>query len=57
MKVLSRIFDNRINSTNLYIEISFGEYLSFAKEIIGNNDLQRKRVKNLKQYILCLKMT
>ena len=55
MKVLSRIFDNRINSTNLYIEISFGEYLSFAEEIIGNNDLQRKRVKKSKTVYSLLK--
>ena len=55
MKVLSRAVDNRINSTNLYVEISFGEYLSFARDIISNNDLQRKRVKTSKTVYSLLK--
>ena len=42
---MSKIFDNRINSCNLYVETTFGEYLSFAKDIIKNNELQRKRVR------------
>ena len=56
MKVLSRAVDNRINSTNLYVEISFGEYLSFARDIISNNDLQRNALRRLKLYILCSRM-
>lgn len=55
VKVLSRAVDNRINSTNLYVEISFGEYLSFARDIISNNDLQRKRVKTSKTVYSLLK--
>ena len=55
MNILSRAFDNRINSVNLYIEISFEEYLTFAKDIIGNNELQRKRVKKSRTVYSLLK--
>ena len=55
MQIMSRIFDNRINSTNLYVETTFGQYLEFAKSIIKNNDLQRKRVKTSKTVYSLLK--
>ena len=55
MNILSRSCDNRINSINLYIEISFREYLTFAKDIIGNNELQRKRVKKSRTVYSLLK--
>lgn len=55
MKVMSEIFDNRINSWNFYVETTFGEYLLFAREIIKNNDLQRKRVKTSKTIYSLLK--
>lgn len=55
MQIMSRIFDNRINSTNLYVETTFGEYLEFARSIIRNNDLQRKRVKTSKTVYSLLK--
>lgn len=55
MQIMSRIFDNRINSTNLYVETTFGEYLEFARSIIKNNDLQRKRVKTSKTVYSLLK--
>lgn len=45
MVIMSNIYDYRIKSTNLYIETTFGEYLQYAKDLIKNNDLQRKRVK------------
>lgn len=45
MEIMSRIYDHRIKSTNLYVETTFGEYLQYAKDLIKNNDLQRKRVK------------
>lgn len=45
MEIMSNIYDYRIKSTNLYIETTFGEYLQYAKDLIKNNDLQRKRVK------------
>lgn len=55
VKIMSKAVDKRINSTNLYVEISFGEYLSFARDIINNNDLQRKRVKTSKTVYALLK--
>ena len=55
MNVLTSIKDHRINSYNLYVEASFGEYLSFAKNITANNDLQRKRVRTSKTVYSLLK--
>lgn len=52
---MSRIYDHRINSTNLYVETTFGEYLEFASEIIKNNDLQRNKVKTSKSVYSLLK--
>ena len=52
---MSRIKDYRINSMNLYVETTFGEYLSFADQIIKNNELQRKRVKTSKSVYSLLK--
>ena len=54
MEIMSRIKDYRINSINLYVETTFGEYLSFADQIIKNNELQRKRVKTYKLILLIL---
>ena len=42
---MSNIFDYRIKSKNLYVETTFGEYLQYAKDLLKNNELQRKRVK------------
>lgn len=55
MKIMSKIFDQRINSWNIYVESTFGEYLEFAKKIINNNELQRKRVKTSKTVYSLLK--
>lgn len=55
MLIMSKIFDQRINSWNLYVESTFGEYLKFAKKIINNNELQRKRLKTSKTIYLLLK--
>lgn len=55
MQIMSRIYDHRINSTNLYVETTFGEYLEFAGKIIRNNDLQRNRVKTSKSVYSLLK--
>jgi hypothetical protein len=46
MKILSRIFDNRINAHNILTEISICEYLEIANFISKNNPLQRKRLKS-----------
>ncbi|HII4481709.1 TPA: hypothetical protein ACY4S0_001761 [Clostridium perfringens] len=55
MKIISRIDDKKISSTNIFIEIEYKEYLSFSKKIIHNNDLQRKRVKSSKTVYSLLK--
>ena len=55
MKIMTKIYDQRINSRNVYVESSFGEYLKFAKKIIHNNELQRKRVKTSKTIYSLLK--
>lgn len=52
---MSKILDNRINSWNLYVETTFGEYLKFAGKVINNNELQRKRVKTSKTVYSLLK--
>lgn len=46
MKILGKYTDKRINSEIMLLEIKYGEYLSFAKDIIKNNPLQRKKVSN-----------
>ena len=55
MKIISRIEDRRISSTNIFVEITYKDYLSFSKKIIDNNDLQRKRVKSSKTVYSLLK--
>jgi hypothetical protein len=45
IKVVSKIKDKRINAQNVLVEISVGEYIDIAREIILKNEFQRKRVK------------
>lgn len=44
IKVLTESFDKRINTRNIFVEMSYGEYLSISSEILSNNPYQRKRV-------------
>lgn len=46
MKLISTLLDGRINAKNLLIEIPAREYLSIAKEILANNEFQRRRVRS-----------
>lgn len=55
MKVLSRIEDKRITSWNIFVEITIGDYLEFAMDILENNDMQRKKVKSSKSVYSLLK--
>ena len=55
MNIMSKIYDKRINSWNIYVESSYKEYLEFAPKIISNNELQRKRVKTSKTVYSLLK--
>jgi hypothetical protein len=46
MKIASKLNDGRISATNYLIEINIGSYIDIARKILGNNQLQRKRVAN-----------
>lgn len=45
-KILSKIMDKKIETENLLIETTYGEYLKVAGTIIESNEYQRKRVKS-----------
>lgn len=55
MKILSKYLDKRINSINIFVETTFGEYLSFARGLIDNNEFQRNRVRSSKTVYSLLK--
>ncbi|MDV7210200.1 hypothetical protein [Azotobacter beijerinckii] len=46
MKIVSKLHDKRINAINLQIEMHAKDYIMIAQEIISNNELQRRKVKN-----------
>lgn len=46
MKLINKIFDNRIKAYNLLFEISIGDYYQMSKSIIDKNEFQRRRVKS-----------
>lgn len=46
MKIISYLFDGRINAKNYLIEMTAEEYLNIARHILANNEFQRKRVKS-----------
>lgn len=48
MEVKSRIFDHRINSENVLIQTTLGEYLDLISEAMDKNPFQRKRVTSSK---------
>jgi len=46
MKLLSKLYDERVESTNVLVELTTKEYLSFAPRLIErNNEFQRRRVR------------
>ncbi|MCI9019148.1 MAG: hypothetical protein HFH32_00030 [Eubacterium sp.] len=55
MEILSRIEDKRINSWNIFVVITIGDYLNFAEDILENNDMQRKKIKSSKSVYSLLK--
>lgn len=55
MKLLTTTYDSKITAENHLLEISIGEYLTIAKDILTNNDLQRKRVKTANKTYSLLK--
>lgn len=46
MIIKDKIFDNRIDSLNLLIETTIEEYYNLSKNILDNNEFQRRRVKS-----------
>lgn len=46
MKILSTLFDGRIKAYSALVEFSVPQYLVIAKNILQNNDFQRRRVKS-----------
>lgn len=46
MKLISQLYDKRIQAHNLLFEIDIKEYLTMSTSIIENNELQRKRVRS-----------
>ena len=46
MIIRDKIFDNRIDSLNLLIETTIEEYYNLSKNILDNNEFQRRRVKS-----------
>ncbi len=55
MKILTTTPDAKINANNHLIEMTIGEYSTIAKDILHNNDLQRKRVKTANRSYSLLK--
>lgn len=55
MKLLSKIYDGRVNCDNLLLEMSISEYLSVAEAALGHNEFQRRRVKGSKTVYALLK--
>lgn len=55
MNILSRIKDTCIDSLNIFVETTIGEYLEIARQILKNNDLQRKKVRSSKSIYSLLK--
>lgn len=45
IKIASKIYDGRINATNILTEISVKDYLLVAENIVYKNEFQRKKVK------------
>lgn len=55
MRAVSLLKDTRINSTNFLVELTIGEYLNFAEQILDRNEYQRKRVSSSKTIYSLLK--
>ena len=55
MKILTSTPDAKISAINHLLEINIGEYSEIAKDILENNDLQRKRVKTANRSYSLLK--
>ena len=55
MRTLSNLHDGRINSSNYLVELSIGEYLELVRNVLGQNEFQRRRVSSSKTIYSLLK--
>ncbi|RFF28551.1 MULTISPECIES: hypothetical protein [unclassified Wenzhouxiangella] len=55
MDIVSTFADERINSTNLLVEMSIDEYTRIASHVLDKNEFQRKRVRSSKTIYSLLK--
>ncbi|WP_421955927.1 hypothetical protein [Polaromonas sp.] len=46
MRIISRLPDSRIESTNLMVEVSVEDYLSLVQNSLNNNEYQRRRMRS-----------
>jgi len=46
MKILNKLFDNRIQAYNILLEITIEDYFELSQKIIDKNQFQRRRVKS-----------
>lgn len=46
MRIISTLTDSRIESTNLMVEVSVGDYLGLVENSLNNNEYQRRRVRS-----------
>lgn len=46
MRIISKLEDRRIHSTNLMLEASVGEYLDLVQNSLDNNEYQRRRIRS-----------
>jgi hypothetical protein len=46
MQIRSKLYDYRIQSLNVLVEMKLGEYFELSDKILNNNQLQRRRVKS-----------
>lgn len=55
MEVISSLHDGRINSTNYMVEMPIEEYLGISRDILKQNEFQRRRVSSSKTIYSLLK--
>ena len=55
MKIRSTLEDKKVNAKSLLIEISIGDYLGLARQILKSNEFQRKRIRGSKSIYSMLK--
>jgi len=55
MNVLSKLHDGRIDSDNYLVELSIDQYLDLVKDVLKQNEFQRRRVSSSKSIYSLLK--